>query len=567
MSDRIPLPGEGQRLRVEVVAIDDEGRGRGTKTTPQGDYDVAVRGGFPGDHVRAVVERKVRSQNMVVARVTDIYEEGPARVPRACAHRAPCPGCPLHGLERSIQLDIKRQRILDAVDGRGAHVEVAEVLADETGFGTRQRVKLVVGGQAGALRFGLYAPRSHQLLDSDRCAYVRPAIDTASAALKARLNEAMVPAFDDDNPTGLRAVLLRAATFEADHSASNSPEMNASAEGAAVVLLTGAPLADEVWNQLAALVENGTLISLAERVQSADASQNSLVSGDVIRRTGPDTIVPLDGGPAVDADAFCQTDPLLASRMYDMCARFLLGESVAAATRPPLSAFDAANDDSVDADIDDADSDADDGAHDDSSTDGNAKSDAIGITSSEGKAERPSPFGSLHSLAHRQKGPARALEIDPSELEDAHVPGHFLDAYAGTGGFSRALLWLGAQAVSAIEVAGASASALAHIDVTAHLGRVDATIDAAIRALPPGEGFRGVVADPPRKGLRQDVDALAALGAPRFCLVSCDPHALKKDAAALCERGYRLLHVVPIDLFPGTPEVEAVAFFEREERR
>lgn len=539
MSDRIPLPGEGQRLRVMIDAIDDEGRGRATRTTPQGDHEVAVRGAFPGDHVRCVVERKVRSQNLVVARVTDLYERGPARIDRTCPHRAPCPGCPLHGLERSVQLDIKRQRVLDAVAGCGDHVTVADVVAKDTGYDTRQRVKLVAGGKAGELRFGLYAPRSHALLDSDRCAYVRRSIDTAGQALKERLNAAGIAPFDDENPHGLRAMLLRAG-FR------NNEEDAPMEEGTAAILLTGAALPDDVWAQLVTLVDDGTLLSLAERVQDPNASENSLVSGDVIRRSGPDRILPLDDGPAVDPDAFCQTDPDLAAQMYEMAARFLLGESVASATRPPLSTFDAANDDDDD------------------------------VVAAEGEPSTPAPLpdapvgpvnppvAPVRSIAGRRAKATRPLALPESALVDAEVPGHFLDAYAGTGGFSQALLWLGAQDVAAIEVAGASASALEHIDVRAHLGRVDEKLEEAAQGLEAGVSFTGVVADPPRKGLRKDAEALANLGAPRFCLVSCDPGALKKDAAALCERGYRLVHVVPIDLFPGTPEIESVAFFERQ---
>lgn len=537
MSDRIPLPGEGQRLRVNIDAIDDEGRGRATRTTPQGDHEVAVRGAFPGDHVRCVVERKVRSQNLVVARVTDLYESGPAREERVCPHRAPCPGCPLHGLERSVQLDIKRQRVLDAVAPCGDHVTVADVIAKETGYDTRQRVKLVAAGRAGDLRLGLYAPRSHALLDSDRCAYVRRSIDTAGQALKERLNAAEVPPFDDDNPNGLRAVLLRAGYR--DETGADAGE-----EGAAAILLTGAPLSDAVWAQLVTLVDDGTLLSLAERVQDPKASENSLVSGDVIRRSGPDVIHPLDDGPAVDPDAFCQTDPDLAAQMYEMAARFLLGESIASATRPPLSTFEAANDDDAAPSL------------------GEEPAPLPNPPAPVGPVDPP--LAAVRSLPSRRAKTARPLALPESALVDAHVPGHFLDAYAGTGGFSQALLWLGAQDVAAIEVAGASASALEHLDVRAHLGRVEEKMEEALRGLPPEAQFTGVVADPPRKGLRGDVEALANLGAPRFCLVSCDPGALKKDAAALCARGYRLVHVVPIDLFPGTPEIEAVAFFERD---
>jgi tRNA/tmRNA/rRNA uracil-C5-methylase (TrmA/RlmC/RlmD family) len=45
--------------------------------------------------------------------------------------------------------------------------------------------------------------------------------------------------------------------------------------------------------------------------------------------------------------------------------------------------------------------------------------------------------------------------------------------------------------------------------------------------------------------------------------VSCDVAALARDARALTEGGYRLTAVQPLDLFPMTHHVEAVATFTR----
>jgi len=45
--------------------------------------------------------------------------------------------------------------------------------------------------------------------------------------------------------------------------------------------------------------------------------------------------------------------------------------------------------------------------------------------------------------------------------------------------------------------------------------------------------------------------------------VSCNPTTLAPDAALFGELGYRLTRVTPVDMFPHTPHIEAVALLER----
>jgi 23S rRNA (uracil1939-C5)-methyltransferase len=77
---------------------------------------------------------------------------------------------------------------------------------------------------------------------------------------------------------------------------------------------------------------------------------------------------------------------------------------------------------------------------------------------------------------------------------------------------------------------------------------------------PPGASL--VVADPSRTGLgRKGAEVVAASGAQRLVLISCDAISLGRDSALLSKKGYRLTAMTLVDMFPQTSHVEVVSTF------
>jgi 23S rRNA (uracil1939-C5)-methyltransferase len=136
-----------------------------------------------------------------------------------------------------------------------------------------------------------------------------------------------------------------------------------------------------------------------------------------------------------------------------------------------------------------------------------------------------------------------------------------LDLYCGAGNFALPLARRGAVVHGverdplAVEAARANA---ARLGFAATFTAADAT--AALAALTPG-GVDAVVLDPPRAGARDAVPEIARLGPRRVVYVSCDPATLARDARTLAQRGYGVVRVQPVDLFPQTYHVETVAEF------
>ena len=72
-----------------------------------------------------------------------------------------------------------------------------------------------------------------------------------------------------------------------------------------------------------------------------------------------------------------------------------------------------------------------------------------------------------------------------------------------------------------------------------------------------------LIIDPPRAGMHKDVvKQVLELGAGRMVYVSCNPATMARDAQMM-QQSYRLAEVQPIDMFPHTYHVEAVAKFTR----
>ena len=69
-----------------------------------------------------------------------------------------------------------------------------------------------------------------------------------------------------------------------------------------------------------------------------------------------------------------------------------------------------------------------------------------------------------------------------------------------------------------------------------------------------------IILDPPRGGMHpKTVRAVLALDPKKIVHVSCNPTTMARELQVLCESNYRLIQVQPVDMFPHTAHVEAVA--------
>ncbi len=142
-----------------------------------------------------------------------------------------------------------------------------------------------------------------------------------------------------------------------------------------------------------------------------------------------------------------------------------------------------------------------------------------------------------------------------------------IDLYSGTGAISLQLA-RESRHVYGVELAPAAvadairnARANSIVNCTFLAGEVRHVLPDLLRR---GVRAEVVVADPPRAGFHpKALSALAELAPARLVYVSCNPATLARDVGDLVRRGYVLEWVQPVDMFPQTPHIEAVARLRR----
>ena len=136
-----------------------------------------------------------------------------------------------------------------------------------------------------------------------------------------------------------------------------------------------------------------------------------------------------------------------------------------------------------------------------------------------------------------------------------------VDLYCGVGTFARLLSPHVKRVIGIEESASAVDDARFNCSDVANVEFIEAKAEVAASDL-SASGLKIDVAiiDPPRKGCHPEaLDALRTLSPRRIMMVSCNPITMARDLDALCQSGFKLVSVRPVDMFPQTKHVESLA--------
>ncbi len=148
--------------------------------------DVFVFGGIPGEKVTAEVVRVHR--RYAEAQVVEVLEPSPWRIQPPCSYYGQCTGCQWQHMDYQRQLEVKRDKVVDALKRVGGFddVDVSEVVPSPKQYGYRNHARFTVGRQG---ELGFVHRQSRRFVKIDRCMLMHDGINSTLTELQDRCGE------------------------------------------------------------------------------------------------------------------------------------------------------------------------------------------------------------------------------------------------------------------------------------------------------------------------------------------------------------------------------------------
>ncbi len=411
--------------------------------------EIRVPGGVPGDVGTLRITHV--GQHATWGHIESLETPSPDRVTPPCPVVDRCGGCPWQSVALSAQMQARLatlHRLLDplVID---AHWHQPPGEPKTTGYRTRA-LMMARRKPGGILRFGFFAPGSHDIVGAEGCIVQHPMVNQTLEGVRAVLGRSGISAWRDaEHPGQLRAVLFRVDPTRG--------------EGLVTLVVTHAE----------GLVATGEALLDVPGVVGVSANVN-----------------PTDGGPVLGPTTV----------------------HLAGAERQHVQYGDLELE--------------------------------VGPTAF---------LQTRHDMATQMVQAAAALLPE-------HMT-HLVDLYAGVGVFGLSVRHRADRVTLVERDPAAVADALWNIDRLQASHVTAQAADAAGFASQLGElAADAILLDPPRAGCSPAViEAIANLAVkPVVVYASCHPPALARDIERLAQAGYRVTDIVPLDMFPHTPHVEAL---------
>lgn len=153
-----------ERVNIHGAGSEMQGVGR-----LQDGRAVFVPGALPGEQVEIEITKD--AQRFCEARLLRVLEASDARRESACPHYGVCGGCSARHMDYGYSLQLKRQRVYDALNRLGGVQDpvVHETIGAQQSERCRNKAEYALEMKNGKLNIGCFAARSHRVIPIEDC--------------------------------------------------------------------------------------------------------------------------------------------------------------------------------------------------------------------------------------------------------------------------------------------------------------------------------------------------------------------------------------------------------------
>lgn len=452
-------------VTIEDIGVNGEGIGK------VDGYTLFVKDAIIGDTVETVITKPKKHYGY--AKMLNIIEPSPYRVPAKCPVARQCGGCQIQELSYQAQLDFKAKKVYGNLVRIGGFAPefldqvMQPICGMEEPFYYRNKAQFPIGtDKNGNIVTGFYAGRTHQIIPNMECALGVPVNQDILRIIVDFMNEHHITAYDEETQRGLvRHVLIRYGFT--------------TKEIMVCLVINGDNLPDfeELVDQLTQ-IDGMTSITYSVNCENTNVIMGQEIS--VVWGQGYITDYIGDIKYQISPLSFYQVNPVQTEKLYGLALEYaeLKGEEIV---------WDL----------------------------------YCGI-------------GTISLFLAQKAKKVYGVEIIPQAIDDARN--------------------------------NAKLNGMDNVEF--FVGKAEEILPEYYMRYEREHGKRAyadvIVVDPPRKGCDETLlNTMVEMEPERIVYVSCDSATLARDLKYLCEDGYELVEVTPVDNFCMTVHVETVVKLKR----
>lgn len=173
-------------------------------------YTIFIPGTIKGEKVKILIV-KVNSSHSF-GKIIDIIEKSKARVESDCNTYKRCGGCNLRHMNYKDTLELKRKNVQNLIDKTlNQKIKVKDTIGMEKPFFYRNKAQYPVGyNKNGKIVTGVYAERTHEIIEQDSCAIQMPISTKIAKFIITFMKENKISAYNEKTGKGsIRHIVIK----------------------------------------------------------------------------------------------------------------------------------------------------------------------------------------------------------------------------------------------------------------------------------------------------------------------------------------------------------------------